>query len=190
MADVVFPATESPSPIVPYFALTMHHLGRLPWAFILLALGILLAVGVVVLALMSMMAEALVAIIIAGVALLSGIVTLMVQNFRETRKLGNEPEQRPLQVYRQMQCPLDGPIYEKLVHSAKALEDTIVEKAWEYDEKAYQDLVKQAVQHFKHRRFRDAFREQCRAMLVLMEAVHSYRGKNEDFKPMWDLPAS
>ena len=34
-------------------------------------------------------------------------------------------------------------------------------------------------------KFGDAFREECRAMLVLMEAVHRYRGKNEDFKPLW-----
>ena len=32
---------------------------------------------------------------------------------------------------------------------------------------------------------REEHREQCRAMLVLMEAVHAYRGKNEDFKPVW-----
>ena len=67
----------------------------------------------------------------------------------------------------------------------KTLEDNIKEKGWEYDGKAYQERLKQAVQHAKYERFRDAFRAQCRAMLVLMEAVHRYRGRNEDFKPMW-----
>jgi serine/threonine protein phosphatase PrpC len=190
MAEVVFPSAEAPNPIVPYFALTMYYLGRVPWAFVMLALGILLAVSVVVLAMLSMMAEALIAIILAGLALLGGIVTLMVQNFRETRKVSNAPEERLLQVYRQTQCPLDESIYEKLVQSAKALEESIVERAWQYDVDAYQDLAKQAAQFSQQQRFRDAFRQQCRAMLVLMEAVHSYRGKNEDFKPMWDRPAS
>ena len=50
--------------------------------------------------------------------------------------------------------------------------------------------MKQASQHANRRRYRDAFRAQCRAMLVLMEAVHRYRGKNEGFKPVWDRPTA
>jgi len=184
-AEVVFPSSEVSNPIVPYFTLSVYYLGRMPWAFVMLALGILFAVSAVVLHFLSMAVAAMIAIIVASLAILSGIVTLIVQNFRETHKISIEPEQRTLQVYRQTPCPLDAAIYEKLVQSAKTLEDNIVEKMWEYDAQVYQDLVKQAEQHFKQQHFRDAFRDQCRAMLVLMEAVHAYRGKNEDFKPVW-----
>jgi serine/threonine protein phosphatase PrpC len=182
--DVVFPSSESGESMTPRFALLLHVLSRVPWAFLLLALGILLAGGAILLSALDL-GGALYAFIISGLALLVGILTLMVQNFRETRKVGAEPEKRTLKVYRQTACPLDTAIYEKLVQSAKALEDSIKEKAWEYDAKAYHDRLKQATQHFKQQHFREAFREQCRAMLVLMEAVHNYRGKNEDFKPVW-----
>ena len=90
-----------------------------------------------------------------------------------------------MQVYRQTPCPLDASIYEKLVQSAKTLEDSIKEKNWEYDARGYQEHVRLAAAHFKQQRFREAFREQCRAMLILMDDVHRYRGKNEDFKPVW-----
>jgi protein phosphatase len=183
-AEVVFPFSDSPNPIVPRFALMMYYLGKLPWAFLMLAVGILMAILATVLAAIQNWA-ALYAFIVAGFALLGGILTLMVQNFRETRKLSVEPEERPLQVYRQAPCPLDAAIYDKLLLSATTLEKTIQEKLWQYDVKAYQEHLKQATNHFHHLRLREAFREQCRAMLVLMDAVHSYRGKNEDFKPLW-----
>ncbi|MBI3823641.1 MAG: serine/threonine-protein phosphatase [Planctomycetes bacterium] len=187
-AEVLFPPGDPDHPIVPRFALLKYYLGKLPWApllaFLLLTVGILMGILATVLAAVQHGAY-LYAFIVAGLALLSGIVLLMVQNFRETRKLNNEPEERPLQVYRQTPCPLDAAIYEKLLQSATALEANIKEKLWQYDVKAYQDLAKQAAQHHQQHHYRDAFRQQCRAMLVLMEAVHAYRGKNEDFKPLW-----
>lgn len=186
-AEVVFPTGETPDPIVPRFGLLMHFLSRVPWAFLFLALGIFLGAIAIVLAtaLRNWDLAAMVAFILSGLAILTGIITLMVQNFRETRKLAVEAEERPLQVYRQSPCPVDAAIYEKLGQSVKSLEANIIEKNWQYDAKAYQDQLKQATQHFQHQRYREAFRAQCRAMLVLMEAVHAYRGKNEDFKPLW-----
>ena len=182
--EVVFPASDTQNPIVPRLGLLLYYLGKLPWAFLLLTLGILASIIAIVLA-ATESGGAVYTFILAVVALMTGIVTLMVQNFRETRKLSTEPEERPLHVYRQTPCPLDAAIYEKLGQSAQALEESIKDKQWVYDVRAYQERLKQAAQHFQHHRFRDAFRAQCRAMLVLMEAVHSYRGKNEDFKPMW-----
>jgi hypothetical protein len=95
-----------------------------------------------------------------------------------------------LHVYRQTPCPLDAAIFDRLVESAKALEANIKEKEWEYDESAFQQRAREATGLFQQQQFRDAFRAQCRAMLVLMDAVHRYRGKNEDFQPLWDRPAS
>jgi len=184
-ADVVFPASDVSEPFVPRFALMMYYLGRLPWAFILIALAPLLAIVAILLHWYEMGTTALMVFISAGLAMLSGLVGLMVQSFRETQSTKNEPEERSLQVYRQTPCPLDAATYDRLVEAAKTLEDSIKEKQWEYDAKSYQDRIKQAAAQLKQHRLVEACREQCRAMLVLMEAVHRYRGKNEDFKPMW-----
>ncbi len=183
-ADVVFPPSEDTAPTVPRFALAMYYLGKVPWHYVLMGLAIPLAVFAIVLSVLQLGNDVL-AFMIAGFMLLMGIVLMMVQNFRETRKVALAPEERPLQVYRQTPCPLDASIYEKLVQSAKTLEDSIKEKNWEYDARGYHEQLKLAAAHFKQQRFREAFREQCRAMLILMEDVHRYRGKNEDFKPVW-----
>jgi protein phosphatase len=191
-AEVIFPGSEGMQPIVPRLVVLLRFLGRLPWAFLLLALGILLeGLAVALAALENSGTSMFTLFMVGGVALLGGILTLMVQNIRETRKKSRQPEEeRTLQVYRQAPCPLDAAIYERLVQSAQALEESIKQRGWDYDVKTYQDRLKHAAQQFKQQHLRDAFREQCRAMLVLMEAVHHYRGKNEDFQPLWDKPTS
>lgn len=183
-ADVVFRASDHALPVVPRFALAMYYLGKVPWHFVLMGMGIALA-GVAIALSLLQYGGGLYAFMVAGFMLLSGILLMMVQNFRDTRKAANVSEVRPLQVYRQTPCPLDAAIYEKLVQSAQALEDSIKEKNWEYNARGYQEHVKLAAAHFKQQRLRDAFREQCRAMLILMDDVHRHRGKTEGFKPMW-----
>lgn len=191
MAEVVFPGGEpAPSPL-SRFVVLMQYLGKIPWGFVLLTVGILIGILAIALGAEGQIANATTAFIVCALALLGGMVTLMVQNFRETRKQATtEEEERPLQVYRQATCPFDAAIYERLVESTGTLEKSIKEKDWEYDAKSFQENCKQAAQQAKQQHFREAFREQCRAMLVLMEAIHRYRGKNEDFQPLWDKPRS
>lgn len=182
--EVVFRTLEDSQPIVPRFALAMYYLGKLPWHYVAMGLGIVSAIVAIVLSL-SRMSGDLIAFMVAGFMILTGVLLMMLQLFRDSRRLAHVPEKRTLQVYRQTPCPLDAAIYEKLVGASKALEDNIKEKNWEYNARGYHEHVKLAAAHFKQHRLREAFREQCRAMLVLMDDVHRYRGKNEDFKPMW-----
>jgi protein phosphatase len=185
-AEVVFRPDESGELVVPRFALTMYYLGKVPWHYVLMGLGILLAIFAIIQSVPGLGFESgLWSFMFAGLLLLGGIIIMMLQSFQESRKLATQPEERPLRVYRQTPCLLDAAIFEKLGQAAKTLEDTMKEKNWEYDARGYHEKLKLAAAHFKYQRLREAFREQCRAMLVLMEAFHRYRGKNEDFKPLW-----
>jgi protein phosphatase len=189
--EVVFPTSELKEPVVPRYALFMYYLSRVPWAFLQLAVGVILAAIAIALAFVDPGGAAMIVFIFAGLALLGGIVTLMIQNLRQSRMAAvEEPEERPLQVYRQTPCPHDAPLCERLIESTKLLEEEVRQKQWEYDAKKYQEHLKHAAVAFRLQRYRDAFREQCRAMTVLMQAVHAYRAKNEDFKPVWDRPRS
>ncbi len=187
--DVVFRSNESTQPITPRFSMLMHRLSRLPWAFILLTAGILWA-GVAIYLTTVHMGLAMSSFFLAGLSLLSGIGTLMIQHIREMRKLSEKPAERVLQIYRQLPCPLDQGTLERLEATTKSLEANIKEKGWELDTKKHLEHAKLAAAFAKQGKMRDAFREQCRAMLVLMETVHRHRGKNEDFKPVWDEPAA
>lgn len=188
--EVVFKASDSAEPVVPRFALLMYRLSQVPWGYVQVVLGIVMGIVTILLLALEKSVAGVVTFILTALLLLGGIVTMMTQSIRESRRQAEQPEERVVQVYRQTACPLDANAYERLLESAKALEADIQSRAWEYDRAAFQEHVRQGANHFKHHRLRDAFREQCRAMLVLMEAVHRYRGKNEDFKPLWDKPRS
>jgi protein phosphatase len=188
-SDVVFPESDvNVQATVPRFAIWMYYLSRLPWAFVQLAAGIGLAGFAIALAMVDQ-GGAMIAFIVAGLALIGGIVTLMVQNVRETRKMRKKPDERVLQVYRQTTCSFDSTLFERVMHASHTLEEDIRQKQWMYDAKAYHERAKNALVLFKLERYREAFREQCRAMMLLMDTIHLYRDKHEGFKPVWDRPA-
>ncbi len=187
--DAVFQSNESIEPVVPRFGMLMYRLSRLPWAFILLTAGILSA-GIAIYLTTVNMGLAMASFFLAGLLLLGGIGALMFQHFREMRKLSEKPAERVLQVYRQTPCPLDDGILERLITTTKSLEGNIKEKGWDLDTKKHLEHAKLSVAFARQGKMREAFREQCRAMLVLMDTVHRHRGKNEDFKPVWDKPVN
>ena len=66
--------------MVPRFALAMYYLGKVPWHFVLIGLGIVLAVTAIVLSILAQ-DGALFAFVAAGLLILAGIVARMPQAF-------------------------------------------------------------------------------------------------------------
>jgi protein phosphatase len=162
-------------------------LRRLPWAFLMLGLGIVLAMLAIFLT-YSQYPGNFAVFILAGLALFGGLIGLMVQNFRETHTGPTQEQPREVVVYRQIPCTIDAPLMQRLVQATTALEADINEKGWQYDTTQYHDRLNRARQATEMNHPRDAFAEQCRALMVLMEAVHEQRGRGEVFRPFWDPP--
>jgi protein phosphatase len=159
-----------------------------PWAFLLLGAGILLAVLALWLTYMQA-AGGFPVFVLAGVVLFGGLIGLMVQNFREQRHPIVPTGPREAQVYRRCPCAIDTLLLQKLAQATRSLEQNIHEKGWQVDSKPYHVRLDQAQHANEQGHARDAFTAQCRAMLVLMQAVHQQRGREESFKPLWDRPA-
>jgi protein phosphatase len=162
-------------------------LRRLPWAFVLLGLGVALAMLATFLT-YSQYPGIYAVFILACLALFGGLIGLMVQNFRETHTGPTQEQPREVVVYRQIPCTIDAPLMQRLVQATKALEADITEKGWQYDTTQYHDRLTRTRQATETNHPRDAFAEQCRALMVLMEAVHEQRGRGEAFRPFWDPP--
>jgi serine/threonine protein phosphatase PrpC len=163
-------------------------LGRVPWAFLLLGMGVLLAVLAV--ALTYVQAPYGVPVFIgAGLALFGGLVGLMVTNFRETRPRAAAPQARPVVVYRHTACAIDSALLQKLAGATKSLEANIHEKGWALDTGSYRAHGETAQLATQQGHLREAFAEQCRALMALMDVVHRHRTREESFKPIWDKPA-
>ena len=64
----------------------------------------------------------------------------------------------------------------------------IREKGWRFDSAAYETHVQLAKSLRDQGRLTEAFAEQCRALMVLMEAAHRERGRGESFTPFWSPP--
>jgi PPM family protein phosphatase len=163
-------------------------LRRLPWALVLLVSGVLLAILAV--AMVSQQMTGYVAVfILACLALFGGLIGLMVQNFRESRPATEEEESHEACVYRHVPCTIDAPLLQRLVQATQSIETDIHEKGWSFDQTPYQDHLGQVKRAVAEGRERDAFSEQCRALMALMDVVQDKRGGGgESFRPLWDRP--
>jgi len=185
-ADLVPPpsAPAQARALVKQFAPILRYV---PWAFLLLGAGLLLAMLAVALTVVQA-PNAFATFIVAGLALFGGLVGLMVQNFRESRGKPEPAEPRPAPIYRQANCTIDMPLMQKLAGATRTLEEGILEKGWSLEDGPYRAYVEAAELATQQAHLRDAFAHQCRALMVLMEAVHHQRTREESFKPLWDKP--
>jgi hypothetical protein len=75
---------------------------------------------------------------------------------------------------------------EKLAKAESALEQWVRERSCEVDWADHQLHHKSAESYANQKNLAAAFREYCRAMLPMTEALHRQRNKEEVFHPVWD----
>ncbi len=157
------------------------------WPLILLFLGISLAMVAIYLKAFERPGD-LPTFVLAALTLFSGVAGLMFQSARESNEPPPPEEQEPLapRVYRETACGIELPVVERLVHAVETLEERIKEKNWEMNRDTCHDHREKGRRLQRQGDLRGAFREDCRAMLMLMDAVSKQRNKEESFKPLWD----
>ncbi len=179
--ELVAAASKAPSRLAPVF--------KRFWMFIPLILGILLAMGAIALTYHGLPFR-LEAFLLSAVALTIGLAGLLVQTFQEKKKPTEEVWEPRVKVYRQASCAIDAPFVLKLSRALDDLVGRIQEKNWQADWDACRELRGKAEGHLKSGQLLDAFRANCRALMILMEAVQQQRGKGENFRPLWDSPSN
>jgi hypothetical protein len=95
-----------------------------------------------------------------------------------------------VRVYSQSTCGIDGSLLDKLVRAAAALRQHIVDKEWQADFADYDAHQAEAEKCLTRGDLVGAFREYCRSMRPLSEALQKQRNKEEVFQPVWDRPTS
>jgi len=155
------------------------------WPFASLLLGIFLGMGAVALTYHEL-AGRIPTFILATLALGAGLVGLLLQNLHEKRQPEVETYTPRTKVYKQVPCAIDRPFVVNLNQAVADLEAQVREKSWQVDWKAFAAQRQLAEQHLEEDNLLEAFRAQCQAMTILMEAVQKQRGKEESFKPLWE----
>jgi protein phosphatase len=159
---------------------------RIPWPLTALALGALLAGGAVGAMAAQMYFLGIPAFLVAAVVIVAGLVGLVFLHRKEQLQAAEEGEHSPPHVYRQAPCRIERGLLDKLARATAALKQRAEEKKWDPDWTAYQrhnDLAQKAV---ADNDLDGAFREYCRAMRALTEALERHRNKEEVFTPVWD----
>lgn len=178
------PTVDSPWAPPPVVSQLQDSLAKIPWSFVALILGIVLACVAIVLSATGSPGE-IAAFVIAGVLLVSGLVGLVLQGVRD-RKAPPPVVKRRLHIYRQIPCTIDQNLVDKIDVALQTLRTRIDENNWTFDQETFAVHDSKAKEFAAKSEWVDAFREKCRAMMALMGAVQQYRNKEEAFRPIWD----
>lgn len=182
---------DQPTPPRPSFLARMVPiLKKLPWPYVLMGLGIGLSFMALHLYSMDMRGDIL-TLSAGALAFIAGLAWLMVQQAREAKVTAATEAEGPVapRVYRETACGIELPVVLRLVQAVETLEERIKEKNWQVSRDACQTHRDRGRQLQKQGDLFGAFREDCRAMLLLMEAISKQRNKEESFKPLWDKDA-
>jgi hypothetical protein len=157
---------------------------RLPWSGIAQGAGITLALVALVLVIRGLNSLAIGAFMLAGAVMLLGLLGLR----KVLRPLDAEDvheDHAPPRVYRRASCRIDKAMLEQYAHVEKMLREQARGAEWPTNWEAHNQYQVAATQYHRDGNVDLAFREYCRALLVLTEALRSQRIRGETFKPLW-----
>src|SRR5262245_683820 len=165
-------------------------LERVPWPYFALMVGSILAALAITLKVMlgDIDTLAVMLFVLAVVPIVAGIAGLIVHQRRQQ----NAPDEEHYQarVHQQKSCVIDRVLVDQLSRAVQTLRQRADEKQWETDLPSFEGHHRQAQQHLRENDLPGAFRELCRAMRPLTEALHRHRNKEEVFQPVWDKAKS
>jgi protein phosphatase len=121
--------------------------------------------------------------LVAAVVIIVGLIGLFVYLGREKRRLANEPPPTRIRVYRHTPCRVERPLLDRLVAAIESLHQQLQEKKWEVDWAAYEEHCKVAKGFLSQDKLVDAFREYCRSIRFLADAVLRQRPRSSEPLP-------
>jgi serine/threonine protein phosphatase PrpC len=161
---------------------------RLPWWPMALLLGTILVVLAIFLEVQQWSAVAGAAFLLAFVYIAAGLAGLFVQYRRERlhARAANTESPAP-RIHRHASCRVEPLLLERLTKAVNGLRQHADEKHWMPDWNACEEHTTAAEELRRQGDLAGAFREYCRAMLPLTQALHKQRHKEEKFQPIfWD----
>jgi protein phosphatase len=169
---------------VPRDSRPLHR--RIPWFYSALVAGVLLTGAAAYLNWQGYKGVGLSFFGLATLVVAAGLVGQAVSLAQEKRRQPVEPEPQELHIYRQVPCRLERPLVEKVAAALSRLEPQIKEKQWEVDWSSFREHHEAAQKLLREQNLTDAFREFCRALRPLADAVHRQRPKGDVFQAVWD----
>jgi protein phosphatase len=159
---------------------------RMPWPLAALFLGILLALGAILLTAQEMTTVGILVFLLATVALVSGMVGLLVQSSQEKPAAPLPTETPTARVHRQELCVVDAAYLQRICKALATLETRVKEQGGDVPWSDYHECRERAEQREQAGDAPAAFREYCKALRVLADVLLRHRTKGEAFEPLWE----
>lgn len=161
---------------------------RIPWPHLTLVAGTFIAATATTLHAFHVPGS-LVVFVLAVLAIGAGLAGLLLHVQRERATPVNPDKPQPPRVHRRTSCAVEAPLLDRLSRAMKSLRLRADERKWDLDWAVYEAHQAQAEEQVRAGDLAGAYREYCRAMLPLTQALNRQRNKEEEFKPMWDRTA-
>lgn len=185
----VAPRVSSSSQLASALGRLSRAIGkRVPWPISVLFLGLLLAIGFVLMATNGApKAASALLFAVSVLAIAVGMVGLIVF----ARRQKDEPTVAPqaptrASIYRQYPIRIDAAITEKWTTAAIQLKEQLEAREWAVDWAAYKALSDASAKAAQDGDSMLAFRCQCRALQKLATPFNKNRPKEEGFRPKWE----
>jgi protein phosphatase len=160
-----------------------------PWPFTLLGGGCALAIVSLLMHVEEVFgAPAL--FLLAAALILAGLAGLVI-HIRQQPPEEEEPVDtgpRELNVYKRHPCAVSAPLIEKFAQTEAALAESMKSHAIPVDWAAHARAATASEGEAKKGGEVAAFRARCRSLLLLADAYHKARNKEETFRPSWTSP--
>lgn len=157
---------------------------EIPWPGIALGAGIALALTALLMILLRLFFEAVFVFVLAALSLILGLVGLH-RTQTQTPQPEPEPEHGPPRVYRRSRCKIDQTLLRKLIEAECVVQEYAKENNWQVDWAAHQKHLRAAGEAYRNGDLFSAYREHCRTLAQLTDALRVHRAKEERFHPMW-----
>jgi protein phosphatase len=162
---------------------------RVPWPLLILLMGVGLA-GYAVSQLVNepQSSAGKTTFIWAAIVLVVGLVALVANHFLDKyRRATAKPVYRArTKVYREADCRISRKMLEELKEMEESLTKQSQENKWEIDWDTHKKHNQICEQQLGENRFGAAYREKCRALKPLFDALDRSRNKEEAFQPNWE----
>jgi hypothetical protein len=157
---------------------------HVPWPLVLLALGVILAI-LAMLVTNRTSIDAAVLFVVGGLSLVAGLFSLILQHVRERQEQTKTEEFLPLRIYRQTPCMVEAELVKRYAQAIRRLRNWVEEHNWDVSLEEADLHAAQSERYAQAGQWRDAFREQCRAISKLMDVVQAYRMKEDHLPDLW-----
>ena len=158
----------------------------LPWWPFALSVGTVFVMFAIVLRAQQWSATAGFTFFLGFAAIMAGLAGLALHYQREHRKAAVEEEHEELHIHRHTSCRVEPTLLDRLIRAVRTLHQYAVENQWSPDWKSYEECATAAESLLQKGDLAGAFREYCRALMPLTNALNRQRNKEESFRPLWD----